>query len=93
MLELAAKRGISCIDQLNLASIDAFEIERTTHRFKPKKKEDKGKGQSQDSEEWRRRDQAVRELRRQSEDDPRKHAGGAKAGEAEECVAVVLVAR
>jgi hypothetical protein len=37
--ELAARRGISRIDQINLAFVDAFRLERTTHRVKRKKKE------------------------------------------------------
>jgi hypothetical protein len=34
-LELATKRGISRINQIDLAFIDAFRLERTTHRVKP----------------------------------------------------------
>jgi hypothetical protein len=39
MLELAAKRGIARIDQIDLAFVDAYKLERTTHRAKPKKKD------------------------------------------------------
>jgi hypothetical protein len=39
MLELAAKRRITRIDQIDLAFIDAYKLERITHRAKPKKKD------------------------------------------------------
>jgi hypothetical protein len=37
--ELAARRGISRINQIDLAFVDAFRLERMTHRFKPKRKD------------------------------------------------------
>ena len=46
MLELAAKRGITRIDQIDLAFIDAFKLERTTHRAKPKKKDTNAESQT-----------------------------------------------
>lgn len=39
LLELAAKRRITRIDQIDLAFVDAYKLERITHRAKPKKKD------------------------------------------------------
>jgi hypothetical protein len=39
LLELAAKRRITRIDQIDLAFVDTYRLERTTHRAKPKKKD------------------------------------------------------
>lgn len=38
--ELAARRGITRINQIDLAFVDAFRLERMTHRVKPPKKDD-----------------------------------------------------
>jgi hypothetical protein len=38
MEELAAKRGITRIDQVDLAFIDAFKLERIKHRAQPRKR-------------------------------------------------------
>jgi hypothetical protein len=49
MLELAAKRGISRINQIDLAFVDAFKLERTTHRVKPKKKDTREESKAQNN--------------------------------------------
>ena len=38
MMELAVKRGITRIDQVDLAFIDAFKLERIKHRAQPRKR-------------------------------------------------------
>jgi hypothetical protein len=47
VVELAEKRGISRIDQINLAFVDAFRLDRVTHRYK-RKRNDHAEGQTED---------------------------------------------
>jgi hypothetical protein len=47
--DLATRRGISRIDQIDLAFVDAFKIERETHRVKPRKKDTHAKGQAENN--------------------------------------------
>ena len=46
LLELAARRRITRIDQIDLAFVDAFKLERTTHRAKPQKKDSNAESQT-----------------------------------------------
>lgn len=48
-LKLAERRGISRINQIDLAFVDAFRLERTTHRTKPKRTENSAEGQTQNT--------------------------------------------